>query len=287
MGNPVLDRLDVFNGRAQRGGQPGYAPGPGQFPGQGYGQPQGYGQHPGQFPGQHPGQYQQYQGDQTGRMTFDDVITKTAICLALVAVVAALAWNFIPDALIAPALIVSALVGFVTVLVASMRKAFSPGVVLFYAVVEGVFVGMFSKIFEVQYPGIVTQAVLATFATAGVTLAAYKFFNIRVTDKFRKVVFLATAGFAAAMLLNFVMVLFGANTGLRSIGGEMSLLALGVAALGAVLAVLNLVSDFDAVERGVASGADAKASWAAALGITVTMVWLYTEILRIISYFRR
>ncbi|SKF67014.1 transmembrane protein [Mycobacteroides abscessus subsp. abscessus] len=88
------------------------------------------------------------------------------------------------------------------------------------------------------------------------------------------------------MLVNFVASMFGLSTGLRTIGGDMSLLALGIAALGAVLAVMNLITDFDAVERGVANRAPAKQSWVAALGITVTMVWLYTEILRILSYFR-
>lgn len=290
MGNPVLDRIDTFNGRQQ----PGYPQGQfkqaqfqqaqfqqGQFQ-QGYGPQQGY--QPGY--GQGPQGYGQPQR-QSGVMTFDDVIAKTALSLGVIAVVAALAWMFVPDALLYPALIVSALVGFVTVLVVTMRRAASAPAVMAYAVVEGVFIGMFSKIFESFYPGIVMQAVIATFATAGVTLFAYRFFNIRVTAKFNRVLMLATGGFAVAMLLNFVLVLFGVNTGLRSVGGEMSLLALGVAALGAVLAVLNLVSDFDAVERGVANRAPAQQGWTAALGIAVTMVWLYTEILRILSYFRR
>lgn len=276
MGNPVLDRIDTFSKQGSQQGQQfgyqqGYAP-PGFQP-QGYQQP--YGQ---QLP------YQQE--PQQGLMTFDDVIAKTAISLGIVAAVAAAAWILIPDAFMIPALLLSGVVGFITVLVVAFKKVVSPALVLAYAVFEGVFIGMFSKLFEMWYPGIVTQAVIATFATAGVTLAAYRFFNIKVTPKFRRVVTLATIGFAAAMLINFVAALFGADTGLRSIGGDMSLLALGVALLGAVLAVMNLITDFDAVERGVANRADAKQSWVAALGITVTMVWLYTEILRILSYFR-
>ncbi|MGA4508070.1 Bax inhibitor-1/YccA family protein [Propionibacteriaceae bacterium G1746] len=273
MGNPILDRVDTFAGQPRNYPQQGY-------PQQGYPQ-QGYGQQPGYYAPQQP-----YQQPTTGLMTFDDVIAKTAVSIGAVAVAAAAAWILIPDAFLLPALIVSAIVGFVTALLVGMRGRVSPVMLAVYAIVEGVFIGMFSKIFEGLYPGIVTQAVIATFATAGVTLAAYKFFNIRVTPKFRRVVTLATLGFAAAMLINFVVSLFGVDTGLRSIGGGMNLLALGIAALGAVLAVLNLITDFDSIERGVANRAPASQSWVAAFGVTVTMVWLYTEILRILSYFR-
>ena len=147
---------------------------------------------------------------------------------------------------------------------------------------------MIRKYFEFLYEGMVAQAVLATFAAAGVTLAAYKFFNIRVTPKFQKIVIIATIAFAVAMLLNFALSAFGFNLGLRDNGtGPVSLLAVGVALLGAVLAVLNLVLDFDYIEQGIAVGAPARESWRGAFGLTVTMVWLYIEILRLLSYLRR
>ena len=159
---------------------------------------------------------------------------------------------------------------------------------LLYAAIEGVFIGMISKVFEQAYSGIVVQAVFATFVAAGVTLAAYKFFNIRVTPKFQKVVIIATIAFAVAMLLNFLLSLVGVNLGLRAgVTGPVSLLAVGVSALGVVLAVLNLVLDFDYIEQGVAMGAPASESWRGAFGLTVTMVWLYIEILRMLSYLRR
>ncbi|MCT1458830.1 Bax inhibitor-1/YccA family protein [Aestuariimicrobium sp. p3-SID1156] len=296
MGNPVLGRIEQFNRPApsQGYGYPQQGYGQQGFPQQGYGQQgfpqQGYGQQGyGQPQGYGYGQPQQYGYGQPqapqGVMTFDDVIAKSALVLGAIAIVAGLSWALIPDALMGPAMILSALVGFVTVLVVTMRRTASPVGVLAYALIEGVFIGMFSKFFESVYPGIVVQAVMATFATAGVTLAAYRFFNIRVTPKFQKVVFLATAGFAVAMLINFVCALFGIDLGLRSMGGN-SLIVLGVALLGAVLAVLNLVTDFDMIERGVANRAPASQSWVAALGVAVTMVWLYTEILRIMSWFR-
>ncbi len=221
-------------------------------------------------------------------MTFDDVVTKTAVTMAVLILSAAAAWFLIPATLMFPALVLSGLVGFVVVLIVAFRRAVNPGLVLFYAAIEGVFIGMISKWFEGLYDGIVAQAVLGTFAAAGVTLAAYKFFNIRVTPKFTKIVVIATIAFAIAMLANFLLSLAGINLGLRDGGtGPVSLLAVGVALLGAVLAVLNLVLDFDYIEKGVAMGAPARESWRGAFGLTVTMVWLYIEILRLLSYLRR
>ena len=260
--NPVLSRQDAFTPAAPQYGQ----------------DPYGYQQYPGQGPVQ----------TTEGRMTFDDVVTKTAITMAALVLSAGAAWQLIPNQLMIPALILSALVGFVVSLVVIFRRAVSPGLVIAFAVIEGVFIGMISKYFNLLYPGIVAQAVLATFAAAGVTLFAYKFFNIRVTPKFQKIVIIATIAFAVAMLLNFALALAGINLGLRDSGtGPVSLLAVGVALLGAVLAVLNLVLDFDHVERGIAMGAPAKESWRAAFGLVVTMVWLYIEILRLLSYLRR
>ena len=262
--NPVLSRQDAFTPAAPQYGQDRY----------------GYPQYAGQ--GQGPVQTTE------GRMTFDDVVTKTAITMAVLVVTAALAWKAIPDQFMMPALILSGLVGFVVVLVVAFRRVINPTLVLVYAAIEGVFIGMISKYFEFLYNGIVAQAVLGTFAAAGVTLAAYKFFNIRVTPKFTKIVIIATIAFAVAMLLNFGLALAGINLGLRDGGtGPVSLLAVGVALLGAVLAVLNLVLDFDYIEKGIALGAPARESWRGAFGLTVTMVWLYIEILRLLSYLRR
>ena len=266
--NPILSKKDAFTPAARQYGDA-------------YGQsPYGYNQVP--APGYAPTQAPQE------RMTFDDVVTKTAITMAVLVLSAALAWFAIPQALMFPALILSGLVGFVVVMVVSFRRAVNPALVLAYAAVEGIFIGMISRYFEGLYDGIVAQAILATFAAAGVTLAAYKFFNVRVTPKFTKIVVIATIAFAVAMLLNFVLSLAGINLGLRDGGtGPVSILAIGVALLGAVLAVLNLVLDFDYIEQGVAMGAPAKESWRGAFGLTVTMVWLYVEILRLLSYLRR
>jgi uncharacterized YccA/Bax inhibitor family protein len=273
--NPILSKQDAFTPAAPQYGTPRGGYGTDPYGQQGY---QGYPGGPGYAPVQAP----------EDRMTFDDVVTKTAITMAVLIISAALAWMFIPAPLYFPALVLSALVGFGVVLLVAFRRNVSPGLVLVYAAIEGVFIGMISKFFETYYEWIVVQAVIGTFAAAGVTLAAYKFFNIRVTPKFQKIVIISTIAFALAMLVNFVFALVGVATPLRAgITGPVGLLAIGVSLLGAVLAVLNLVLDFDYIERGVAMGAPAKESWRGAFGLTVTMVWLYVELLRLLSYLRR
>lgn len=282
--NPILSKKDAFTPAAPQYGQAPYQ----QYPQSPYSQSPNAQSPYGQPPyGQDP--YGQAPVDMApGRMTLDDVITKTAVTIGVLVVTAALAWNLVPDTLYFPAMILSALVGFVVVLVVSFRRVVSPPLVLLYAAIEGVFIGMISKVFEQQYTGIVMQAVVATFFAAGVTLAAYKFFNIRVTAKFTKIVMISTIAFAALMLVNFVFSLATGSTGLRGgLVGPVGPFAILISAIAIVLAVLNLVLDFDYVEKGVAMGAPARESWRAAFGLTVTMVWLYIEMLRLISYIRR
>lgn len=292
MPNPVFTRPEAFQrpgqypqAQAYGGYQQYQQPGTGyQQPGYGYQQP-GY-QQPGQFqPGYPaPGQGQPLQTQ--GTMTIDDVITKSAITMGTLFLAAAATFVLLPVSLLTPTLLVTAIVGFVTVLLVSMRSRVSPGAVLAYAVVEGLFIGAFSKLFEFLYSGIVVQAILGTFVAAGVTLAAYRYFRIRVTEKFRRIVGIATMGVAAMFLVNLVLSLFGVSTGLVAIGPSAGPLAWIVSLVCVVLAVVNLITDFDYIERGIAVGAPSSESWRAAFGLTVTMVWLYTEILRILSYFR-
>lgn len=287
--NPVLSRQDAF----QPGNQ--YAGGYPQYPGQGQ-DPRFGGQYPqdprqGQFPGQGMPP-QQERGRDQGVMTFDDVVTKTGVTLGVVVLVAAAAFFFLPFQLLMPAAIVASLATIGITFLVALRRTVSPALVMVFAIVEGIMVGGISAIFEARYSGIVVQAVFATFVAAGLTLAAYKFFNIRVTPKFTKIVVIATIAFAVVTLLNFVLAIVGVNggtgLGLRAgVDGPVSLLAIGVSALAVVLAVLNLVLDFDYIEKGVQMGAPANQSWKAAFGLTVTLVWLYVEMLRIISYFRR
>ena len=241
--------------------------------------------------GQGPGSAHTVAG--SGRMTIDTVVEKTAITLGLLIAAAAVTWFTIGDIADQSSLnkafglsMAGALIGLVLSLVNSFKKVVSPPLVLAYAVVEGVFVGAFSKIVSsyVGDPTIVFQAVLATMVAFGGTLFAYKFFNIKVTDKFRKVVTIAMFSFVGVMLLNFVLSL----TGVLKSGGLQGFSPLGavVSAVAIVLAVFMLILDFDFVERGVAAGIPEKESWRAAFGLTVTLIWLYIEILRILAILR-
>jgi uncharacterized YccA/Bax inhibitor family protein len=226
------------------------------------------------------------------RMTIDTVVEKTAITLGLLIVSAGAAWIFVgdvTDANIGKAYglaLGGALIGFVLSLVNSFKKVVSPPLVLAYAVVEGVFVGAFSKVIVAQFaendPSIVFGAVLGTMAAFGGTLAAYKFFDIQVTPRFRKVVVASMFGFIAVGFLDMILGFFGASFGFNGFG-PMGLLSSGIAV---VIAVFMLIMDFDYVERGVAAGLPESESWRAAFGLTVTIVWLYIEILRILAILR-
>lgn len=288
MANPVLSRRDTWthNLQQQSPAQPGYD----QSYGAQYGQP--YTQYGQQYAQQQPvyGQqpYTPSAPQQTGRMTIDDVITKTALTMGLMMVVAFASAMLLPFSLLLPVAMVSGLVAFIVPVVVAVRRRIGPVLALTFAVIEGIFVGGFSMLFESYYPGIVLQAVMGTFVAAAATLAAFKFGGFRLSGKMRKVILLSVIGFAAASLINLVLYFFGINLGLYAgVTGSVGGLAWLFAGLGVVLAVLSLVDDFQSIEAGIAMGAPASESWRGAFGLTVTMVWLYTNILRILSYIRR
>lgn len=267
--NPVLNRSGAF------------APGHGQaYPGAAP-----YGQQPGPYGGGNYGAPQQYQQGAASRpMTLDDVIVRTAATLGVVVVFAAIAWAMIPDDVVGPAFLGGALLAFVLALVLSFQRRINPALVMVYAAAEGVFLGIGSE-FMSRYVGdssVVVQAVLATLITAGLTLATYKYFNIKVSARFTRMVIIATMGFAGVVLVNFILSLFGFGAGVAGMGG----LGLLFAAIGAGLAVFNLILDFDLVERGIAMGAPQNEAWRAAFALTVTLVWLYWNLLRILAILR-
>jgi uncharacterized YccA/Bax inhibitor family protein len=217
-------------------------------------------------------------------MTMDDVIVKTSMTLGVVVLFAALAWWRVPDNLVTPAFLAGALVAFALGMVLSFMRTVNPVLVMLYAAAEGVFLGIGSE-FIARYvgdTGIVVQAVLATLVTAGLTLATYKYFNIKVTPRFTRMVVIATMGFAGVIVINLIANLFGYNSGIGGFGA----MGLLFAAIGAGLAVFNLILDFDLIERGVAQGAPQSEAWRAAFGLTVTLVWLYWNLLRILAILR-
>ena len=227
-----------------------------------------------------------------GPMTIDSVVQKTAISLAVVILTAAATWILSPDVdqntdpsaisgIIAAATIGS-LLAFVLSMVNSFKRVISPALVLLFCAAEGVALGAISKVFELAYPGVVMSAVIGTFGAFAGTLAVYKFFNIKVTDKFRRMVIAAMLGVVAISLIEVVLGLFGAQIGLFE-DGKLGLLFAGV---GLALGVFMLVLDFDFVEQGVANRIPEREGWRAAFAMTVSLVWIYTNLLRILAIMR-
>lgn len=153
-----------------------------------------------------------------------------------------------------------------------------------YALLQGVFLGSISAIFELQYPGIATQAIALTFGTLFALLLVYKSGLIKVTDKFRLGIFAATGGIAVIYILSLMLGFFGGGIPLihsaSPLGIGFSLFVVGIAAL-------NLILDFDFIERGSQHGLPRYMEWYAAFGLMITLVWLYVEILRLLSKMRR
>ena len=272
--NPVFRRSEGFNGRATQSGM--------SYPA--YGAPTQTRTDP--YRQEVPAYGDSADG---GRMTFDSVVQKTGMTLGLTILVAAATWVLSPpiDSANVGSLYLLAMVGafggFGLSLVNSFKRIISPALVLAYAALEGLFLGAFSKVIEGSFgDGIVVGAVSGTFAAVAGTLAAYKFFNIRVSPTFRKWVVGAMLGFVAVALLDVVLRLFGASFGFNGFG-PMGLLS---SVIGLGLGVLMLILDFDFVERGIEAGLPERESWRAAFGLTVTIIWIYVELLRILAILR-
>jgi len=285
--NPIFARSEGFNGR-NANGNPTY-PGNGQTQ-TGYGSPSQWSVGTPGTPGTPITHVDE------GPMTLDSVVQKTGLTLLVVVVAAAATWFLTPELTSETAMgslyaisMVGALGGFVLAMVNSFKKIISPALVLAYAAFEGVFVGAFSKVVESifvkpgeQPGGLVIGAVLGTMAAVAGTLAAYKFFNIKVGTRFYKWVIAAGLGFVAVSLLDLVLGLFGKSFGFNGFGA-MGLLS---SVIGLGLGVLFLILDFDQVERGIAAGLPERESWRAAFGLTVTIVWIYIELLRLLAILR-
>jgi uncharacterized YccA/Bax inhibitor family protein len=218
-------------------------------------------------------------------MTIDDVVTKTATTLAITIIVG-LATYVIGQH--QPALLgltlPAALVGLVISLVIIFRRKVSPALVISYSAVEGIFLGGVSYLFaRIAEPGIIMQAIVGTMGVFAAMLVVYKTGAIRVTPKLTKWIIGAVAGAFVLMLVDLVAGFFmPGGLGLRvdgPIGIAFSLLCIGIAAFSFLL-------DFDVADRAIRSGVDARFAWYIAFGLMTTLVWLYLEILRLLSYFQ-
>lgn len=214
----------------------------------------------------------------TKRLTYTDVIMKTAGLFSLLVVVAAATWA------IAPGLwIIGMIVGLVLGLVNAFKKNPSPVLITLYAIAQGVFLGGISAFYNAQFDGIVLQAVLATLSVFAVSLALFSSGKVRVTPKFTRWVLISMVGYLVFSLVNVVLVWTGVLDGWGMLGGGWGI-AIGLFAVG--LAAAMLMIDFDSIKRGVEGGAPAKFAWSAAFGLMVTLVWMYLEILRLLAILR-
>ena len=217
-------------------------------------------------------------------MTLDDFFPRTAAMLGTILVAGAIAWVALPDRLYLPVLIVSFMGGLGLGLFMSFTQRVNAPLALLYAAFEGVLLGAISHAFENWKHGIVVQAVTGTVMVAAGMLFVYKIGAIRVTPRLTRVVVGATIGVFGLMVVNLVAYLFTPHgLGLRS-GGTIAIL---FSLVCIVIAAFNLMLDFDMIEQGIRHGAPQKASWLAAFGLTVTLVWLYLEILRLLGYLNR
>ena len=227
-----------------------------------------------------------------GPMTTDSVVQKTAISVGLVMIVAAATWYLTPpidegsstdnlSSLIA-VMTIGSLGAFALSLVNSFKRVVSPALVLAFAALEGLALGGLSKFFDAIYGDhIVMQAVIGTFAAFAGTLAAYKFFNIQVGKKFRTFVIAAVLGMVGLSVLELVLSMFNADFGLFGV----SQLGMITAFAGLILGVFMLILDFDFAEQLIAQGAPEREAWRVAFGLTVSLVWIYTNLLRILAFF--
>ncbi|GAA3289829.1 Bax inhibitor-1/YccA family protein [Arthrobacter citreus] len=224
----------------------------------------------------------------TGRMTYDDVIMKTLACLAVVLVGAAVPMILVPGAA-GPLMIVGALGGFVLGLVNAFKREPAPALILAYAGLEGMFLGGLTLVLDNMFPGIGLQAVLGTLSVFAVTLVLFRSGKVRATPKAMRFFMIAMIGYAVFSLVNMGLMIFGAVDdpwGVR--GFEVAGIPLGIiiGLLAVGLAAFSLIVDFTSIEQGVKAGAPQRYSWTAAFGLTVTLVWLYVEILRILAILR-
>lgn len=236
-----------------------------------------------------------YQREVSRPLTIDDVVTKTGMTLGVLSIAAIVSFFLVSanQTLAAPLTFIGAFGGLALVMVAMFtRRQDSKALVLSYAVLEGLFLGAISFVLTAVTVGtsnagsMIGQAVMGTFGVFGGMLVVYKTGAIRVTPKFTRMIVGALFGVLALMIGNLVLSLFGVGggdgLGLRS-GGTLSII-FSLVCIG--IAAFSFLIDFDAADQLIRAGAPEKAAWGIALGLTVTLVWLYLEILRLLSYFQ-
>ena len=223
-----------------------------------------------------------------GRMTIDGVVNKSAILLGLLLLSAYWVWSKFFETFIFADVAAYMWLGIIGGLITAVITTFKPRVANItaplYALLQGLALGGISAFLESRYPGIVIQAVALTFAVFFSLLAVYRSGLIKVTENFRLMVVSATGGIFVVYMLSFVLGVFGINMPFIHDSG---LFGIGFSLVVIAIASMNLVLDFDFIESGVEKGAPKHMEWYASFGLIVTLVWLYIEILRLLSKLRR
>ncbi|RZU73329.1 putative YccA/Bax inhibitor family protein [Micromonospora kangleipakensis] len=223
-------------------------------------------------------------------MTVDDVVTRTTGLLLLTGVTAAVAWVVFPQAVWLPAALAgSALAGLVLVLVISLKQITNPLPIAAYAVLQGLLLGVASRAFELIYPGIVVQAVVGTFGVFLGMALLYRARLIRATPRLARLVVGALLGIVALSLVNLVAYLLTGRQGLEaySLTAEVGWLPYVISGVAIIAGAFSFILDFDLVERSVRAGLPRRYAWFCAFGLLVGLIFLYWQILRLLSYLRR
>ena len=214
-------------------------------------------------------------------MTVSGAINKSFILLFALLGAAFLSWYFTAQGYNPMIFIIGGgIVGLILVLIASFKPTTSPWVAPGYALFEGLFIGGISALFEAMYPGIVIQAVSCTFVTFIVCFLLYKYQIVKVTEKFKSVVVAATLAIFTYYLISWVLSLF---MNFQPVHHGNSLMSIGISVFVIVIAALNLFLDFDQIEKGAEKQMPKYMEWFSAMGLMITLVWLYVEFLRLLS----
>ena len=226
--------------------------------------------------------------DASGTMTVKGTLNKFGFMTIMLLAGAMFSWKaFYDGASYAQALMwIGIIGGLITALIMAFKKEWSPYLAPAYGVLEGLFLGaisaMYNYIFAERMPNIITNAVGLTLGTAVAMFFLYRFGIIKATERFKSILFTATAGIAIFYLIVMVIRMFGVEVAFMH---DSSLLGIGISLFVVAIAALNLIVDFDMIEQGAAQGAPKYFEWYGAFGLMVTIVWLYLEILRLLSRF--
>jgi len=227
------------------------------------------------------------EADMQGTMSVRGTINKFGFLMIMIIAGAAYNWHLFEDGnrgLMTTLMMVGIFGGLIAAIAISFKPNWAGYLAPLYGLLEGLFIGGISAIlnaaFAEKYPGLIMQAVGLTFGVAIAMFLLYNFRIIRATEKFKSVIFTATLGIGIFYLLTMVLRLFGVNVGFMY---DSSLLSIGISLFIVAIAALNLILDFDMIEQGAERGAPKFMEWYGAFGLLVTLVWLYLEILRLLS----